>query len=214
MYIFQISWQGLEVSTRPVRGQGPEFGAEELWELMGESKMLWGESDWGSHGSPAVVRAQEPGNSSMSVITAWSRLYCSPLHSPAPALLISPAKPVTYKHLRDWRSSNGHTGVSGTEWGRQREVMWNSKQWMTRRHHLPGNPQKPHIGAELPVLVGPKLFYLGIKKILWVYLCNPRNVLIAFFFPPSRIRSLSHLIFQSSCGYKMDHTLESRKTLN
>ena len=55
---------------------------------------------------------------------------------------------------------------------------------LTGRHHLPGNPQKPHIGAELPVLVGPKLFYLGIKKILWVYLCNPRIVLIAFFFPP------------------------------
>ena len=166
-------------------GTGPR-----IWSrgVVGESKMPWGESDlgWGihgSHGSPAVVRAQEPGNSSMSIITAWSGL-CVVLSTALPqlSLYLQPNR----LHISTW----GNEGVamamlewSGTEWGRQREVMWNSKQWMTRRHHLPGNPQKPHIGAELPVLVGPKLFSLGIKKILWVYLCNPRIVLIAFFFP-------------------------------
>ena len=122
MYVFQISWQGLEASTHPVRGQGPEFGAEELWELMGDSKMPWGESElgWGIHGShesPVIVRAQEPGNSSMSVLTARSGLCCSPLHSPAPALLTTPAKSVIYKHLREWRSGNGRAGV---KWDRRR----------------------------------------------------------------------------------------------
>lgn len=137
MYVFQISWHGLEVSICPVRGQGPEVAAKELWELMGESKMPCGESALGrgihgSHGSPVAVRAQEPGNSSMSVrrhCLIWAVLQSSAQPRPSSPYISSQAGYMTAPEgMKAWQWPRG-SEVGQNEGDRERQRGVPSGGW-------------------------------------------------------------------------------------